>query len=214
MSIIVNGIELTEVIYAGVNLDIVKVKKGTAEAVTVFEKITQLATPQNVTADGTVVSWDEVENATSYEVLADGTSIGTVEQQIVGYNVSISNVSQHSMSSKFNVGFGYDDGSNISYAGFPKYISTNSSSDIVSLNTGDYANSQGVAPNIIVVGVRDVIIGAIENVGTTGGVSFVRIGDPSDYENGSGYAAFGYHQMGIYKVEGDGTINFNGWDND
>lgn len=79
MSIIVNGVELTEVIYAGVNLDTVKVKKGTAEAVTVFEKITQLATPQNVTANGTVVSWDEVENATSYEVLADGTSIGTVD---------------------------------------------------------------------------------------------------------------------------------------
>ena len=42
MSIIVNGVELTEAIYAGVNHDIVKVKKGTAEAVTVFEKITQL----------------------------------------------------------------------------------------------------------------------------------------------------------------------------
>ena len=79
MSIIVNGIELTEVIYAGVNLDIVKVKKGTAEAVTVFEKITQLATPQNVTADGTNVSWDAVENATSYAVLADGSEIGTVQ---------------------------------------------------------------------------------------------------------------------------------------
>ena len=79
MSIVVNGVELTEVIYAGVNLDIVKVKKGTAEAVTVFEKITQLATPQNVTADGTTVSWDTVENATSYAVLADGVSIGTVE---------------------------------------------------------------------------------------------------------------------------------------
>ena len=38
MSIVVNGVELTEVIYAGVNLDTVKVKKGTAEAVTVFEK--------------------------------------------------------------------------------------------------------------------------------------------------------------------------------
>ena len=42
---------------------------------------TQLSTPQNVTADGTVVSWDEVENATSYEVLADGASIGTVENE-------------------------------------------------------------------------------------------------------------------------------------
>lgn len=81
MSIIVNGIELTEVIYADVNLDIVKVKKGTAEAVTVFEKITQLATPQNVSADGTTVSWDAVENATSYDVLADGASIGTVENE-------------------------------------------------------------------------------------------------------------------------------------
>lgn len=27
------------------------------------------------------MAWDEVENATSYEVLADGTSIGTVEAQ-------------------------------------------------------------------------------------------------------------------------------------
>ena len=81
MSIIVNGVELTEVIYAGVNLDIVKVKKGAAEAVTVFEKITQLATPQNVSANGTTVSWDAVENATSYDVLADGASIGTVENQ-------------------------------------------------------------------------------------------------------------------------------------
>ena len=80
MSIIVNGVELTEVIYAGVNLDTVKVKKGTAEAVTVFEKITQLATPQNVTADGTTVSWDAVENATSYEVIEGGNNVlGTVE---------------------------------------------------------------------------------------------------------------------------------------
>lgn len=80
MSIIVNGVELTEVIYAGVNLDTVKVKKGTAEAVTVFEKITQLATPQNVTADGTNVSWDEVENATSYEVIEGGNNVlGTVK---------------------------------------------------------------------------------------------------------------------------------------
>lgn len=39
----------------------------------------QLATPQNVTANGTTVSWDEVENATSYAVLADGSEIGTVE---------------------------------------------------------------------------------------------------------------------------------------
>ena len=39
----------------------------------------QLDTPQNVTASGTVVSFDPVENATSYAVLADGSEIGTVE---------------------------------------------------------------------------------------------------------------------------------------
>lgn len=39
----------------------------------------QLTTPQNVTANGTTVSWDEVENATSYEIYADGVSIVTVE---------------------------------------------------------------------------------------------------------------------------------------
>ena len=38
----------------------------------------QLDTPQNVTASGTVVSFDPVENATSYDVLADGVSIGEV----------------------------------------------------------------------------------------------------------------------------------------
>ena len=42
------------------------------------EPLPQLATPQNVTANGTTVSWDEVENATSYDILADGVSIGTV----------------------------------------------------------------------------------------------------------------------------------------
>lgn len=131
-----------------------------------------------------------------------------------GYNVTVQNVSQLATARPFNVGFGYDNGTNIDYSGFPKYISTNSASDIVSLNTGDYANSQGVAPNIIVVGVHSAIIAAIENVGTTGGVSFISIGNPSDYESGSGDSEFGYNQMGIYKIEGDGTISFNGWDAD
>lgn len=39
----------------------------------------QLSTPVNVSADGTTVSWDEVENATSYEILADGISIGITD---------------------------------------------------------------------------------------------------------------------------------------
>ena len=44
----------------------------------------QLSTPQNVSADGTTVSWYEVENATSYAVVAEGNEIGTVEE-VVGY---------------------------------------------------------------------------------------------------------------------------------
>ena len=36
---------------------------------------TQLATPQNVTANGTTVSWDAVKNATSYDVYADDTTL-------------------------------------------------------------------------------------------------------------------------------------------
>ena len=43
---------------------------------TVAEPLPQLTTPANVSADGTTVSWDEVENATSYEVFADNNSIG------------------------------------------------------------------------------------------------------------------------------------------
>lgn len=48
---------------------------------TATEPLTQLATPQNVTANGTTVSWDEVENATSYEIYADGISIGEYTPQ-------------------------------------------------------------------------------------------------------------------------------------
>lgn len=46
---------------------------------TVATPLSQLATPQNVTADGTTVSWDAVENATSYEVIEGGNNVlGTV----------------------------------------------------------------------------------------------------------------------------------------
>lgn len=51
----------------------------TGNVVITAECLVQLATPQNVSADGTTVSWDEVENATSYAVLADGNEIGTVQ---------------------------------------------------------------------------------------------------------------------------------------
>lgn len=58
--------------------------------------VVQLATPQNVTADGTTVSWDEVENATSYEILADGVSIGTTDS-VTNYLLdSVGNILQDS----------------------------------------------------------------------------------------------------------------------
>ena len=55
---------------------------------TVSQPLPQLSTPVNVSADGTTVSWDEVENATSYEILADGTSIGTVEGIATNFTLS------------------------------------------------------------------------------------------------------------------------------
>lgn len=71
MPIIFGGTTVEKVVFGGTEVD-----KVVFNGVTVFESKPQLATPQNVTADGTNVSWDEVDNATSYEVLADGASIG------------------------------------------------------------------------------------------------------------------------------------------
>lgn len=61
---------------------------------TLASPLPQLATPQNVTANGTTVSWDEVENATSYAVLADGASIGEYVPAPGGFNVTIRSFSQ------------------------------------------------------------------------------------------------------------------------
>lgn len=41
------------------------------------QTMTQLATPQNVAVENTTLSFDEVENATEYEVFVDNVSIGT-----------------------------------------------------------------------------------------------------------------------------------------
>ena len=74
---------------------------------TVASPLPQLATPQNVTADGTTVSWDEVENATSYAVLADGNEIGTVENGTgsTDATVTITNTSTRYIA---NVGTSYN----------------------------------------------------------------------------------------------------------
>lgn len=47
--------------------------------ITAIQSLPTLATPQNVSIDGTTLSWDEVENATSYDIYADGTLIGNTE---------------------------------------------------------------------------------------------------------------------------------------
>ena len=161
MSIIVNGVELTEVIYAGVNLDTVKVKKGTAEAVTVFEKITQLATPQNVTADGTTVSWDEVENATSYEVLANGASIGEYSVPS-GYTVTLTSWDEE---------LGADDGAAV------KFNTPPASENDYDYRTGKYYDDTGlynasgakVTQPIIVDGVSKVYVFMYKNYGSSAG---------------------------------------------
>ena len=41
------------------------------------QSMSQLATPQNVSVENTTLSFDEVENATEYEVFVDNTSIGS-----------------------------------------------------------------------------------------------------------------------------------------
>ena len=62
----------------------IKVESVSTETVTEVQAIFvgKLATPQNVTANGTTVSWDAVENATSYDVYADDTTLlGNVTSQ-------------------------------------------------------------------------------------------------------------------------------------
>lgn len=45
--------------------------------------LSQLSAPANVTVDGTTASWDEVENATNYELFVDGVSIGESTGEVV-----------------------------------------------------------------------------------------------------------------------------------
>lgn len=139
MAIIFNGVTLEKVIYNGIELD-----KVIYNRVIVFENIPQLSTPQNVTADGRVVSWDEVENATSYEVLADGASIGTVEKA-TGYTITINNIGDYGTyqiirgSEHENYDVGQNKGShtykNVTAIGIQPYATCT-----ISNGTGDFVN--------------------------------------------------------------------------
>ena len=71
--------------------------------------LSKLATPQNVIIDGTTLTFDEVENATSYAVFADGSEIGTVEKETgsTDATVTITNTSTRYIA---NVGTSYNGG--------------------------------------------------------------------------------------------------------
>lgn len=57
------GENVVQRIYLGTNL--------------VYERLPQLATPSNLSISNSTLSFDAVENATSYEVFANNNSIGT-----------------------------------------------------------------------------------------------------------------------------------------
>lgn len=67
------------------NLTVEKMFLGNLE---IYSSMPQLAAPQNVSVTGTEATFDEVENATSYEFFVDGTSIG-VGYPTSGYSVRI-----------------------------------------------------------------------------------------------------------------------------
>ncbi len=56
--------------------------------VTLYESAEKLDTPTNVSVSGTEITFDEVENAESYDILVDGNSIGEYTPQS-GYTVTI-----------------------------------------------------------------------------------------------------------------------------
>ena len=124
-------------------------------------KLTQLSTPQNVSADGTTVSWDEVENATSYEVLADGASIGEYSVPS-GYTVTLTS---------WDEDVAADDGAAV------KFNTPPASENDYDYRTGQYYDDTGlynasgakVTQPIIVDGVSKVYVFMYSNYGTSAG---------------------------------------------
>lgn len=125
---------------------------------------TQLSTPQNVTADGTVVSWDEVENATSYEVIEGGNNVlGTVENSVPsGYTVTLTSWDENVAN---------DDGAAV------KFNTPPASENDYDYRTGKYYDDTGlynasgakVTQPIIVDGVSKVYVFTYANYGTSAG---------------------------------------------
>ena len=65
------------------------------------EPLPQLATPQNVAINGTTLSWDAVENATSYDIYADGTLIGNTDGGGSGGGTVTFNITEGSRYSRY-----------------------------------------------------------------------------------------------------------------
>lgn len=147
-------------------------------------KLTQLATPQNVTADGTNVSWDEVENATSYEVIEGGNNVlGTVTPSYkVTLTVSENNISQRSQ-------FAVCDGNE---TGKVLYTNTSSSGSVPSPQTFDITSGKitfHIAGSFLVVTTADIV-----------GLEFNEEESNTSTWNPKTY---------VYNVLSNGTITFN-----
>lgn len=143
---------------------------------TVASPLPQLATPQNVTADGTTVSWDEVENATTYAVLADGSEIGTVEkaEPQPGYTVTLTSWDEQ---------VGSNDGAAV------KFNTPPTSENDYDYRTGKLYDDTGlynasgakVTQPIIVDGVSKVYVFTYRNYGSSAGGGYKLNGGSVEY---------------------------------
>lgn len=121
----------------------------------------KLVAPQNVTVDGTTASWDEVENATSYELYVDGTSVGEYSVPS-GYTVTLTSWDEE---------VGGDDGAAV------KFNTPPASENDYDYRTGKYYDDTGlynasgakVTQPIIVDGVSKVYVFKYENSGVSPG---------------------------------------------
>lgn len=76
----------------------------------------QLATPQNVTADGTTVSWDPVEHAETYDIYVDGTFFENTDGGGVTHSETWVMNSQIETETEFNANISFKDADGDSYS--------------------------------------------------------------------------------------------------
>lgn len=81
--------------------------------ITAVEALPQLATPTNVAVTDTTLTFDEVENATSYEVFVDNVSIGTYEVGVTKVTYLLNNTID--TQTDFSTNISFNDGNGNSY---------------------------------------------------------------------------------------------------